>query len=85
MTVNSNRPSIYATFRSPTDVGISVSSVRIEVNGLDVTPSSTRTESFITYSPSVALGDGTVTVKVSVSDNAGNLATRAWSFTIRSH
>ena len=24
-------------------------------------------------------------VKVSVSDNAGNLATRAWSFTIRSH
>jgi hypothetical protein len=85
MTVNSNRPSIYATFRSPTDVGISVSSVRIEVNGLDVTPSSTRTDSFITYSPSVALGDGNVSVKVSVSDNAGNLATRAWQFTIRSH
>jgi hypothetical protein len=85
MTVNSNRPSIYATFRSPTDVGINVSSVRIEVNGLDVTPSATRTDSFITYSPSVALGDGTVAVKVSVTDNAGNLATRAWSFTIRSH
>jgi copper amine oxidase-like protein len=85
MSVNSNKPSIYATYRSPTDIGISVSSVRIEVNGLDVTPSATRTDSFVTYSPSVALGDGTVSVKVSVADNAGNLATRSWSFTIRSH
>ena len=85
MTVNNNKPSIYATYRTPTDIGINVSSVRIEVNGLDVTPSSTRTESFITYSPSVALGDGSVAVKVTVADNAGNVANRSWSFTIRSH
>lgn len=85
LTVNSNQPSIYATYRSPTDIGISVSSVRIEVAGLDVTASSTRTDSFITYSPGVALRDGPVTVKVSVADNAGNLATRTWTFTIRTH
>ena len=35
--VNNNKPSIYATYRSPTDVGINPRRVRIEVNGLDVT------------------------------------------------
>jgi hypothetical protein len=82
-TVNSDRPSIYATYRSPTDVGINASSARIEVDGLDVTPSSTRTDQFIIYSPSVALRNGPVTVKVSVADNAGNVSTRTWTFTIR--
>ncbi|MGD1065256.1 MAG: copper amine oxidase N-terminal domain-containing protein [Vulcanimicrobiaceae bacterium] len=80
-TVNSDRPSIYATFRSPTDVGINASTVRIEVNGLDVTPSSTRTDQFIIYSPSVALS-GTVSVKVSVADNAGNVSSRNWTFVV---
>ncbi len=83
--VNSNEPSIYATYRSPTDVGINSSSVHIEVNGLDVTASATRTDSFITYSPGAPLGDGVVTVKVTVADNAGNTQTRAWSFSVRTH
>ena len=83
--VNNNRPSIYATFRSPTDIGINVSSVRLEVNHLDVTAAATRTDSFITYTPSVALPDGTVTVRVTVSDNAGNTQPRTWSFTVRTH
>lgn len=85
LTVNNNRPSIYATYRTPTDVGISVSSVRVEVNGLDVTPSATRTDQFITYRPSLALGDGPVSVVVRISDLAGNEQTRAWSFVIHSH
>lgn len=84
-TVNNNRPSIYATFRAPTDVGINPSSAKIEVNGLDVTASSTRTDSFITYTPSVALNDGPVAVTITVADNAGNQQTRSFSFTIRSH
>jgi hypothetical protein len=82
-TVNNDRPSIYATYRSPTDVGINSSSARLEVDGLDVTPSSTRTDQFIIYSPSLALRDGTVTVKVSVADNAGNVSSRSWTFTVR--
>jgi len=85
LTVNNNKPSIYATYRTPTDVGISVSSVRLEVNGLDVTPSATRTDSFVTYSPSVPLDDGPVSVKVSVADNAGNQVTRSWMFSVRTH
>ncbi|HEX3467197.1 MAG TPA: stalk domain-containing protein [Candidatus Elarobacter sp.] len=81
--VNNNKPSIYATYRSPTDVGIDVSKVRIEVNGLDVTASSTRTDQFITYTAGAPLADGTVTVSVTIADNAGNPQTRRWSFTIR--
>jgi hypothetical protein len=84
-TVNNSRPSIYATYRSPTDIGINPSSVSIRVNGLDVTPTSTRTDGFITYSPGVSLNDGTVNVTVSVSDRAGNAQQRSWSFTVRSH
>ena len=81
--VNNARPSIYATYRTPTDIGINASSAKIEVNGLDVTASSTRTDSFITYTPSAPLNDGTVNVVVSVADNAGNTATRRFAFTVR--
>jgi hypothetical protein len=80
--VNNDRPSIYATFRAPTGVGINPSSATISVNGLDVTPSATRTGQFITYSPSVALPDGNVSVQVRVADLAGNQQMRTWSFTI---
>jgi hypothetical protein len=82
-TVNNAKPSIFATYGSPTDVGINGSAVRIDVNGLDVTASAVRTPTFITYSPSVALPDGTVTVAVTVEDAAGNKTVRNWSFTIR--
>jgi hypothetical protein len=84
-TVNNPTPSIFATFSSPTSVGINPSTVTINVNGLDVTASAYRTGGFITYSPTVPLRDGTVNVRVAVSDVAGNRAERAWSFTIRSH
>jgi hypothetical protein len=84
-TVNNVTPSIFATFNSPTNIGINPSTVSINVNGLDVTASAYRTAGFITYSPTVPLGDGTVNVRVSVADAAGNRAERAWSFTIRSH
>jgi hypothetical protein len=84
-TVNNTTPSIFATFSSPTNVGINPSTVTINVNGLDVTASAYRTGGFITYSPTVPLPDGTVNVRVAVYDAAGNRAERAWSFTIRSH
>jgi hypothetical protein len=80
--VNNDRPSIYATFSAPTGVGINASSATITINGLDVTPSATRTAQFITYSPGLALGDGPVSVQVRVADEAGNMQTRTWSFTI---
>jgi hypothetical protein len=82
-TVNNSKPSIYATYGSPTDIGINASAVTINVNGLDVTASATRTATFITYSPSVAFPDGVVNIKVTVFDNAGNKQDRNWSFTVR--
>ncbi len=82
-TVNSSRPSIFATFATPTDLGVNPSAVSIEVNGLDVTASSVRTATFITYQPSVDLADGIVKVTVKIADNAGNVAARSWTFTIR--
>jgi len=82
-TVNNNQPSIYATYRSPVDVGIDASKVQLEVNGLDVTAASTRTDQFITYIPGVALQDGPVTVRVTVYDAAGNRQVRQWTFTVR--
>jgi len=81
-TVNNDRPSIYATFRAPTGVAINPASAMIVVNGIDVTPSATRTGQFITYSPGLALADGPVSVQVRVADEAGNQQTRTWSFTI---
>ena len=59
--------------------------MRIEVNGLDVTASSTRTDQFITYSPGAALPDGPVSVKVTIADNAGNTQSRSWTFIVRTH
>jgi hypothetical protein len=82
-TVNNNRPNLFATYASPTNVDINPSSVTINVNGLDVTASAVRTSTFITYTPTVALPDGMVSVHVSVADFAGNRSERSWSFTIR--
>lgn len=83
-TIDNNRPSIFATYRSPTDAGIDAASATISVNGQDVTDAATRTANFITYSPSTGLGDGPVHVVVRVSDLAGNTQVRSWSFTVRS-
>ncbi len=82
-TVNNSRPSIYATFAAPTDIPLNVSSLTLVVNGHDVTSSTTRSNTFITYSPGVDYPDGPVTVSVRVSDTAGNTTVRNWSFTIK--
>lgn len=83
--INNDRPSIYATFRAPAGIGVNAASATISVNGQDVTPSATRTDQFIVYSPGVPLSDGTVNVRVQVADQAGNVQSRAWSFTIHAH
>ncbi|GAC1546017.1 MAG: hypothetical protein NVS3B16_16120 [Vulcanimicrobiaceae bacterium] len=80
--VNNARPSIFATYATPTEIAINASSVVLEVNGHDVTSAATRTASFITYSPGVDLPNGLVTVTVKVADAAGNTSTRTWTFTI---
>jgi len=81
--VNNNKPSIYATFAAPTDLGIDPQSVTVRVNGKDVSGAVTRTSSFVTYTSGVPLPDGQVNVSVAVADFAGNEASRSWTFTIQ--
>jgi len=81
--VNNNKPSIYATFAAPTDLGVDPHTVTLKVNGKDVTSSVTRTSSFVTYTSGVPLPDGQVNVTVAVADFAGNEASRSWTFTIQ--
>ncbi|MDQ6826868.1 MAG: copper amine oxidase N-terminal domain-containing protein [Candidatus Eremiobacteraeota bacterium] len=81
--VNNPRPSIYATFFT-NDVPVNPSTVRIIINGHDVTSSATRSATFITYNPSIVYPAGPVRITVRVSDLAGNTATKSWTFTIRS-
>jgi|SRR5579872_5752972 len=80
--VNNDQPNIFATFTSPTQIGIDPNSIRLVVNGHDVTSLATRNSGFVVYSPGQAMAPGTVNVSVSVADTAGNVVSRSWSFTI---
>ncbi len=80
--VNSSRPSLYATFVSDA-VPVNPSSVRIIVDGHDITASSVRTARFVHYVPVVPYPDGVVHVTVKAADLAGNVTSKSWSFTIR--
>ncbi len=82
-TVNNSRPSIYATFAAGV-VPVNASSAKIEVNGHDVTSAATRSQRFIDYIPEVDYGNGPVRVIVRVADEAGNTATKSWTFYIKS-
>jgi outer membrane protein assembly factor BamB len=79
-TTNDNTPTISADYNDPS--GINVSSVLLEVDGIDVTSSATVAVSNVVYIPGMALSDGIHTVYLEVEDNVGNLATTTWSFTI---
>jgi parallel beta-helix repeat protein len=75
-----NTPTIAADYTDSS--GIDIGSVRLEVNGIDVTSSATVTASGVNYAPSSALPDGLVNVSLEVNDTAGNQATASWSFII---
>ena len=80
--VNNARPNIYVTFSSFGDRGVDAQSLKLVVNGKDVTSQATRTAEFISYLPAADLGGGKVTVEVSGSDTAGNSLYYRWSFTV---
>lgn len=61
--------------------GVDAGSVRLRVDGRDVTERARISAGEVQYRE--ALGDGRHTAEVTVRDRAGNLARRSWSFDIR--
>lgn len=79
-TTTDDTPTISASYSDPS--GIDTASVKISVDGTDVTASATVTSTSVTYTPTTALAEGQHTVEVKVSDNYGNEATENWTFTV---
>ncbi|MEM3040353.1 MAG: Ig-like domain-containing protein, partial [Candidatus Methanomethylicaceae archaeon] len=78
-TVTTTTPTISASFSD--NVAVDAASVIVKVDGVDVTSSSTVTQTGFTYTPA-GLSEGSHTVYVSVKDTSNNQATKTWSFTV---
>jgi hypothetical protein len=79
--VRNQRPNIYVEFGDAGGTGLDVESVRMRVNGQDVTLDARVTPGFVIYTPE-ALPAGPVSVIVEAKDRAGNRIEKAWKFTV---
>jgi copper amine oxidase-like protein len=82
--VTSRRPSIYVTFNTVGNRGMLADSERLLVNGIDVTPASTRNASYIYYLPGADVEPDVIRVELHASDTAGNPLAYSWSFDLAS-
>ena len=78
--VSTNPVLVSATFDDAGGVGIDTRTIRIVLNGLDITSNSTITPQFFTYRAD--LRAGTYPVDVSGKDMAGNTVNRRWVFSV---
>lgn len=79
---DSDKPLIYATMSDAGGVGVNPSSVRIQLDGKDVTQAATVTPAFFNFTPATPLSKGVHVVDVSVADKASNVETTQWRFTV---
>lgn len=82
--MNGTRPPISAMVTDSGISGLDLSSLRIYLDGLDVSSHASYDNSsrVISYAPQTDLSEGNHTAKVAISDNLGNAAERSWLFTI---
>ncbi len=80
--VDLDAPAVYATFVAEA-VPVNPSSIYLNVGGHDVTPECLRTAQFVQYLPQRSYPRGAVHVTVRVADEAGNTASKTWTFYIR--
>jgi hypothetical protein len=80
--VNNVRPSLFATFATLGDRGMQADSLRLWVDGVDVSSAAVRTPGFISYLPQRDLSAGVISVKIRGFDTAGNPLEYKWSFVI---
>ncbi|MBC8204155.1 MAG: hypothetical protein H8E87_01445 [FCB group bacterium] len=59
------------------------SSVKLKIDGRDVTSSANITKDLITYLPSAEFKVGSHEISISVSDNTGNISTQNYNFGVR--
>jgi hypothetical protein len=72
--------SISGTFQTPGEAAIDISSVRIFLNGRDITVNSTINRSFFSYRPSQPLNSGEHIVRVQFKNQEGLSNEVSWSF-----
>ncbi|NJR66090.1 MAG: hypothetical protein HC772_13425 [Leptolyngbyaceae cyanobacterium CRU_2_3] len=75
--------SISGQFDTTTGVEVDLSTVKIFVNGRDVTSQSTITRSLFTYRPSQPFPAGQVQVRVEFKNTNGNARSTSWAFTVQ--
>lgn len=81
--ISYNTPLISADLRDQ-GTGINASSVRVLVDGIDVTDKSTAIATRVWYTPKEPLSSGSHRSTVFAADNAGNMEEISWSFTVSS-
>ena len=77
------RPGISATFNDGSGSGIDANSLKLVVNGKDVTADANVTGTFVSYRPGGPLPAGDTSVNLTVGDAARNSVTKTWRFTVR--
>jgi hypothetical protein len=82
-TVSSLRPEIAVVVRDRGAGEIDHKSVRMRVNGEDVTDELELGVNSVTYRPTIDLAQGVNRVQVTVRDRDGNVSTRDWTFRVR--
>lgn len=81
--VSSLRPEIAVVLRAPGATEIDYDSIRMWVNGEDVTRELEIGVNSVTYRPTDELDRGPTRVKLTVRDRDGHTVTRDWSFRVR--
>ncbi len=77
------KPAISVVLDDAGGSGIDTSTVKMTVNGQEVTDQAAITGSLAAYKPAKAFAGGDVTVAVSARDLAGNPVSTSWKFTVR--
>ena len=75
--------SISGQFDTTTGIGIDLSTVKVFVNGREVTSQSTITNKFFTYLPPQPLPAGQVQVRVEFKNVNGTPRSASWAFTVQ--
>ncbi|NJR68848.1 MAG: hypothetical protein HC771_09390 [Synechococcales cyanobacterium CRU_2_2] len=76
--------SIAGVFETEASGAVKADSVRIFLNGQDVTSRSTITRNFFSYRPERALAAGAYTVRLDYESTQGQLRSVSWAFAVRS-